>query len=349
MKNRIIDAYDSVTPIRSDDEIIANAIGKARIMEKRTIKIKKPLVAACAAVTALGLGITAAAVTGIIDFNALFGGRIGAYNENVNDGLLADVTNISVNSGNDEYTLKMGGVIGTGGYLAGSLELVRTDGAPVADYMYDIDTSKRFDSGEWWTTLYDENGENVEFVNGDGMEHYLGFTLNEAGNINCNFHFLPFEDMPDAGTAEITFTANWIKTEDNRPFTMSAKFDYTPAETAQQSKEIVTDGKTVTLDDGSQAEVLYSRFNCLSGVFQLEYPIGSTDFGLDAPVALILADGGEMPIELCSMTSYDYLGKGTTAETFRFVYSSELDGNITAININDIVAVSLNGTVFDLV
>ena len=56
----------------------------------------------------------------------------------------------------------------------------------------------------------------------------------------------------------------------------------------------------------------------------------------------------EMPICLCSLTSYQYTDLGIGVETINFVYSSELDGNITAFDVDDIKGISMNGTVFDL-
>lgn len=349
MKERYNRAFDNIAPEKSDSELYKAVLRKAENMKKentRRLSIKKPVVAACAAVAVLGVGVTAAAATGLIDFNELFGGRIGAYNENVNNEVLAEISNVVVNSSSDEYTLELNGVISTGEYLAGSCELVRTDGTPVVDYMFNPDVEGRFDSNKWWTWLYDENGNVVDSVPNDSVEHYLGFVINDEGNISCNFHFQAADIISLAKSAEITFGANWIEHEGSQPCTMSIRFDYTPTEEALRSKTIVTDGKTVQLDN-SKATVIDSRFDCLSGSFTLEYELANDDLDLGQTVALILSDGNEMPIELCSMTTYhNELGVGR--ETFNFVYSSELDGNITAFDIDDIEAVSINGTVFDL-
>lgn len=345
MKERYNRAFNNIAPEKSDEELYKTVLGKAENMKKETtrrLNVKKPIVAACAAVAVLGVGVTAVAATGLINFNDLFGGRIGAYNEKVNDEVLAQISNVVVNSSSDEYTLELGGVISTGKYLAGSCELVRTDGAPVIDYMFNPDVEGRFDSNEWWTWLYDENGNVMDSVPNASIEHYLGFVINEEGNINCNFHFQTAELVSIAESAEIVFSANWIEHEGSQPYTMSISFDYTPSEEALRSKTIVTDGKTLSLDN-SNATVTDSRFDCLSGSFTLEYELKNDDLDLGQTVSLVLADGNEMPIELCSKT-----GHGMGRETFNFVYSSELDGNITAFDIDDINAVSINGTVFDL-
>ncbi len=55
MKHLIHDAYDSITPIRSDDEITKAVIGKAKNMEKRTFS-KKAFIIPAAAVMALTVG-----------------------------------------------------------------------------------------------------------------------------------------------------------------------------------------------------------------------------------------------------------------------------------------------------
>ena len=347
MKQRIIDAYDKITPIRSDDEIVHVITGKAGNMEKKKIRFRKPLVAVCAAVTALGLGVTAAGAAGIIDFRSMFGGRIIAHDESVDSALLADISNVKVYSENEQYTLELGGVISTGSIIAGSCELIRTDGAPVAEYMYDIDTSKRFDSGDWWNTLYDENGEMIQFTEHGGIEMYLGFVMNENGNINCNFHFNASDIIENAERAEITFSADWIKTEDNRPFMMSVGFDLAPSNEAIVRKTIADNSEPITLSDRTEAKVIHGSFDCLSGCFTLEYEAGSDGLDFDDGVTLILNDGEEIHIHLWNMT-YISNNNGNTEETFHFVYSDELDGNITAVNADEITAVSIKGTIFEL-
>lgn len=350
MKEDITRLFDKITPIRSDDEIIANVIGKAENMEEKNTKkskgLRKPLIAACAAVTVLAVGVTAAA-TGLIDFNALFGGRISAHNENVNDALLAKVSDVVINSDSDEYTLELGGVISTGNFLAGSFDIVRTDDTPVVDHMYTPEMEGRFDSNEWWTSLYDADGNSVDAAPGDSLEHYLGFVINDEGNISCNFHFNSKELVSLAEKAEFTFSADWLKHEGARPINMTLAFDYEASDEALRTKSIVADGKTIPLET-TTAKVIDSKFGCLSGTFTLEYELHNEDYNFDYPTALILNDGTEMPICLCSLTSYQYTDLGIGVETINFVYSSELDGNITAFDIDDIKGITMNGTVFDL-
>ncbi len=83
MKEDITRLFDKITPIRSDDEIIAHVIGKAENMEEKNTKrnkgFKKPIIAACAAVTALTIGTVGVGAANNWDYAGLltnfFSGR----------------------------------------------------------------------------------------------------------------------------------------------------------------------------------------------------------------------------------------------------------------------------------
>lgn len=83
MKEDITRLFDKITPIRSDNEIIKSVIGKAEIMEEKNTKrnkgFKKPLIAACAAVTALTVGTVGVGAANNWDYAGLltnfFSGR----------------------------------------------------------------------------------------------------------------------------------------------------------------------------------------------------------------------------------------------------------------------------------
>ncbi|MBQ8841342.1 MAG: hypothetical protein IJZ65_01770, partial [Ruminiclostridium sp.] len=61
---------------------------------KKRKTMKKPLVAFCAVIAVLSLGVTAAAATGIIDFNNIFGRIIRTEDEVLGNSLIGNAENV---------------------------------------------------------------------------------------------------------------------------------------------------------------------------------------------------------------------------------------------------------------
>ena len=83
MKERHNTYYDSITPESSDAEFLKGVLRKAENMDtinkKRTSK--RPVLIACAAALTLCVGVSAAAATGLLIFEDIFGDRLVAESE----------------------------------------------------------------------------------------------------------------------------------------------------------------------------------------------------------------------------------------------------------------------------
>jgi len=184
MKQEYNKLFDKITPAGSDKEFLYKVLGKAEFMEKNNhkvkISVKRTLIAACAAVAALSLGVVTAAATGLINFNNLFGNNIKVETEELGEALIGSAENV-VLSVTDGYEIKLNGITGDKEIIFANLEISRTDGTAITDH---------------FLNSYNEDDEismvSVETVNfSQALSRHLGGSgkcnINENGNLEINY------------------------------------------------------------------------------------------------------------------------------------------------------------------
>lgn len=181
MKQEYNKLFDKIAPLGSDEEFIKNVLGKAEHMEnKKTISIKRPIIAVAAAVSALSLGVVTAAATGLISFNTLFGKSIKVETEELGEALIGSAENV-VLSVTDGYEIKLNGITGDKEIILANLEISRTDGTAITDHF--LNPYNKEDR------ISIVSVETVDFS--QALSRYLGGTcrcnINENGNLEINY------------------------------------------------------------------------------------------------------------------------------------------------------------------
>ena len=370
MKNKVNDFFDGVTPVRSDDEIIGNVLRKAENMKKenKIFSIRKPVAAACAAVCILGVGVTAAAATGLLDFNAIFNKYISDSSAEHGSGLLAAVSSDAPETGDDIYAVRLNGVTGTDNSVMGSFELYRRDGQPVSDYFINEPTSDVLRS-EWHTYVLDDSGiaKMPEPESGGCDMHFMDITINENGNIDC-FFTIDATYKTSEEDILVSLKSLYAKDSDDNPVPMLPldimfRFDYTPSETALVTKEInSSDTIVINYVSNNDSTDVYEHITPVnsSEITAINTTIYFNNFNLDATFGerwleyisneehnefhMIMKDGSTVPMEV-------YHGNGCGGDNpyifYTFMYLDENGGRI-AIDISQAEAISINGTIYPL-
>ncbi len=178
MKQRYNAFFDRVAPAASDGEFLERVLRKAENMENSKKKFNaRPVMAAAAAVAALSVGVTAAATTGLIDFNKIFGGLISAEDETVGGNLVSEITDFRYEVSDPDYIIVPNGVTGTASNICVSFDIERADGQPVKDFML------RNGSGKELVTAMDLNliTDHTQSFGG-GLDDY-SVVVNDEGDL----------------------------------------------------------------------------------------------------------------------------------------------------------------------
>ncbi len=178
MKQRYNAFFDRVTPAASDGEFLEGVLRKAENMDNNKKKFNaRPVVAAAAAVAALSVGVTAAASTGLIDFNKIFGGLISAEDETVGGNLVSEMSEFRYEVSDSDYIIVPNGVTGTASNICVSFDIERADGQPVKDFML------RNGSGKELVTAMDYNvvTDTIQSF-GSGLDDY-SVVVNDEGDL----------------------------------------------------------------------------------------------------------------------------------------------------------------------
>lgn len=140
----------------------------------------------------------------------------------------------------------------------------------------------------------------------------------------------------------------------------SIDFTYSPSGTSALSKNITAEDMAVSVNrqntftgdtETLECTITKNHFSCVGGWLELEYynepDVG--DLGTVNEVYLITEDGNQIP---CSFVSYGYHtlyvdGTVTTIDA-EIRYSENINEPITAIDISEITAISINGEIFPL-
>lgn len=183
-KKIIRNSFSDIRPF-TDNEFFRKKVAERAVqMENKKRKtMKRPLVAFCAVIAVLSLGVTAAAATGIINFNNIFGRIIRTEDEVLGNSLIGNAENVEWTTSDEDYVVDFKGVTGSNEEMIVSFEIARADGEPVEKYLNNKDLVEISGlSGIVKSITID--GEYPEHF---GMSDY--FSVNDNGNIEAFFTF----------------------------------------------------------------------------------------------------------------------------------------------------------------
>ncbi len=370
MNKEYKDYFNSIVPATGDSEFLDRVLRKAEAMEnnKKRINFKKPLIAACAAVVALGVGVSAAAATGLIDFDKFFNNIFTADNE-MGSTLVANVDDIYIEISDNDYDLNLNAIIGDGKNMFGSFEIVRKDGTPVTDHLMNSVAPTGMRAVEEWCGLLANNSSDklnkVRPTLDSGKIHY---SINDAGNIDVHFEVEAVYELNEIPVV-VTFQNLYCIDENGStypvfPVDAWIDFTYTPTPNAQVTKNVViTENNKNKLNllkasDGGtlHPELIDGSIGCMSAIFNVQYTDAfaakrTLSHREDCDIKLIKSDGTEIAInfkQMTAMSSKETNGTIVNDMTFKLFFMTE-DNVRTAFDITEISAISIDGIVFDLV
>lgn len=152
---------------------VRNVPAETKSAKRRRFSGKRIFGTAAAVFAVLICGITAAAVTGLIDFEAVFGDYIVVKDSELANSLVGTVKNFKYKVSDNDYKIEIKGVTGTDRSILGVAEISRVDGTPVTDHF--INPTKERGLDAFW--------QHLDFDGSGGF----GSGVNDEGNIE--FHF----------------------------------------------------------------------------------------------------------------------------------------------------------------
>ena len=173
--NRIERYYDSISTKQSPEQLARDIMKKADSSAKK--RSFRPLAAVAAAAVVLVGGVTAAAATGLLNINELFGGRISTQDEQFAGELVGAAQDFQWTTSDDDYVINLKGVTGSERDMLLLYEIARADGRPVTEYMTNIPEDGELDCAE--NLGFDLNAG--AFKAGNYRYHY---SINDDGNID---------------------------------------------------------------------------------------------------------------------------------------------------------------------
>lgn len=187
MKKYIDEAFEKLTPVRSDEEIFSRVLRRAENLnsskKRKRISLKKTAVAICAALGTVTLGITGAAAVGVIDFDTLFGRFITAESGELGENLLCRAENFNYTVSDSNYKIELNGITGSAADVLVNLEISRTDGTPVIDsFVNPYDPRYGVDGHDDSCVYPDKAIDYTHNIGGGGS-----YTVNDEGNVEAVF------------------------------------------------------------------------------------------------------------------------------------------------------------------
>ncbi|MBE6902258.1 MAG: DUF4179 domain-containing protein [Ruminococcaceae bacterium] len=343
--DKINEYYNELKLGAAPEEMAQRVIAADKAKTKRFC-IKKPAIIAAAAAVVLVGGATAAA-THILGFNQIFGGIFHSESDALGEKILATAENVQYTVSDENYAIKLNGVTGSPANIILNFEICRADGLP-------INESK--------DTFVDVAFLDFKNIEAGGGKYY--YEANEAGSIDVEWEQrIKEEDLINgkyicAGPMEFYGAANFEDNGDINMLEFSVSFDYTPTEESM---------KQLTVADTSQDCIIKCSYFNEQEVFENECDI--TSLTLTNSVGVLEADltgidGSRVPfcnlndgndIKLIKTDGTEVLCafSGGTADDIHVSYTihyyvDDWYCDQLVVDLNEIEAISINGTVYEL-
>ncbi len=159
---------------------VRNVPAETKSAKRRRFSGKRIFGTAAAVFAVLICGITAAAVTGLIDFEAVFGDYIVVKDSELANSLVGTVKNFKYKVSDSDYKIEIKGITGSDKRVIVIAEILRVDGEPVADHFVNsVSSDERLLECLW-------SDRDVFMTGHRGSWNYH---INEAGNIELYEEF----------------------------------------------------------------------------------------------------------------------------------------------------------------
>ncbi len=403
--SEIREYFDGISSEKSHEQISREVIARAKAERGSKKRGLKPFAAIAAAAVVMVAGVTAAAATGLLNINAIFGGRISAQDEALAGELVIAAEDFSWSVSDDDYMIELKGVTGSKSDMLLAYEIKRVDGKPVTDYMTNIPEDGAL-TAKYWSECSAEDGMTklgVPLERGISTVSYnMQCSMTDTGNIEVYYRMTTDGDISDttltidslnlypkavlqefekqndmylsypAGINTPVGFYGWgdgsiydgkpldIAINDERIIGLELEWmvqlSYNPNETAIQTKQM--DADTVKLYytrysgvGNTEFTLLESEFSCVSGRLELTRTGSMLNGSVTEEyneVYLITDSEEHIPCTVVMQAqSYDHI-EMTEDHVVDVHYSETLDAPITAIDISEITAISINGETFPL-
>lgn len=181
MKQEYNRLLDRIAPEGSNEEFTKTVLRKAMEMKnnkkEHNIRLKRPVIAVCAVVAALTLGVTSAAAAGIIEFDKIFGCIITAENEAVGNAIMGNAENVTTSVSDSNYKIRFNGVTGNDNTLIANMELYRVDGTSVTEHF-----ANPYDDSYGFFSL-DTGYSDIPMERDNWITNMNSYFINEEGNL----------------------------------------------------------------------------------------------------------------------------------------------------------------------
>ncbi|MBQ8613484.1 MAG: hypothetical protein IJ416_04650 [Ruminiclostridium sp.] len=374
---------------------------------RRKISFKKPVIAVCAAVAALSLGVTGAAAAGIIDFNEIFGSRLRVENEELGSSLIGKAADVKWTTSDEDYVVNLKGVTGSGESAIVVIEIARADGTPVEDYFRNTDLLSKTnlmgaysdcridgeypDIGRGYNEYVNENG-NIEIsVEFSGIHHSYnmkGRKISLAGTGFYPAYNLIEGEVPREKTAfmadgcsEYQLTQeewDYLDSIAVLDLDWSIEFVYNPSEKStdklvakELSEKTLMAVDVDIMHENSDGTLSFENYEIreleaafdeitissvggmLSGNIDISELVAESYYPSvlsrsDTNVKLFNRDGTESDIMVFMSSGTSNTNRETGILSFSFEIEFHANGGQTAVDLSEIGAISINGTVYNL-
>lgn len=344
--NKLNEYYNELTMKATPEDMTQRVISADTAEKPKRMAFRKPAVIAAAAAVLMVGGVTAGAATGLFNFNEVFH-SVNAESEELGEKLLGEASNIRSTISDDDYVVELKGVTGSPTSLLANIEISRADGQPINDMK-----NVYFD-------VEDITFENADSFSGGG--YFI--SINDQGNICIEWEHRLDNDKLIAGELLMDGTVSLggsVELEDGsetKTLDWTLEFDYTPSEESLRTVKAADVSENCKLNVYADLEetahadceldvnaiTLTSTFGILNGKMLNG---DSVEYGLDNTndVRLIKNDGSEIRAWL-----FGYSGRVDGGIDFTMeYYADENCVESLAIDVTEIKAVSINGTVYEI-
>lgn len=344
--NKLNEYYNELTMKAAPEDMAKRVIGADTAEKPKRMAFRKPAVIAAAAAVLMVGGVTAGAATGLFNFNEVFH-SVNAESEELGEKLLGEASNIRSTISDDDYVVELKGVTGSPSSLLANIEISRADGKPISGlnntYIYlesvTLENDDSFSGGSYFSNINEQGNICIDWEHRLGYEKLLAGELLMDGTVSLSGNV----DLQDGGEAK---TLDW-----------TMEFDYTPTEESL---------RTVKAADVSE--------NCMLNVYADLEETAHADCELDVNAITLTSTFGVLDAKLLNGDSVEYgldntndvrliKNDGSEIMVWLFGYSGRVDGgidftmeyyadgsyiNTLAVDVSEIKAISINGTVYEL-
>lgn len=380
MNNRelIKNAFEEISP---SQELVDKV--KSFQSQKSCLRVRKGIIIPAAAAFAACLSITAAAVTGNIDFEHIFGDRIYVADSELAAELAGSVKDVSYTVSDDAYKVSVAGVTGSSNRLYAVIEISRMDGTPVTEYLptddyadccFWLSDSVKIKPAESWGggigTKINSDGNIIYTADIHADSPINGSVVTAEGDtLLLNNRYLEIKERENIYYGMQRGKWGFYSYETNEPqetdissavalpLKWSIKFRYIPSEkalsvlTCRSPKE-----KTVIYMNSSaynECSVKSIEVSSTGGKMEIEYCEKSDGDELSArpvncnEVYLVMKDGSQIPVSINGYTGW--FKNGYEHKELNLEY--KLEDNkymIQYTDISDAESLSFNGVIYEL-